>query len=109
MEHGMPKSLLWIAAWHAAITGSTRDSLRVCRTRPTAAWKNIVSQGIVLLVFESGRGLPLLCLHGMWGDLHLFDDGSRELSSSFRLLTMALRGHGRSEITTMIDFPPKGQ
>lgn len=57
----------------------------------------IISQGLALRVIESGRGRPLLCLHGLGCDHHMFDDLSRELSPSFRVVRMALRGHGRSD------------
>ena len=57
----------------------------------------ITSQGVGLRACESGGGLPLVFVHGMWCDHHMFDALWQALPPSLRLIALDLRGHGQSE------------
>jgi pimeloyl-ACP methyl ester carboxylesterase len=49
-----------------------------------------------------GVGPPLVLIHGIGGDPHVFDDLAPRLRARFHVLAYARRGHGDS------DVPPKG-
>jgi pimeloyl-ACP methyl ester carboxylesterase len=44
-----------------------------------------------------GDGPPLVLLHGLWDDPHVFDDLARHLRDRFRVVAYARRGHGDSD------------
>jgi len=48
-----------------------------------------------------GEGRPIVLLHGgLWGYIHEYEDYIPKLSRHFRVIAIASRGHGRSEIGT---------
>ena len=50
-----------------------------------------------LIAYErSGKGHPLVLVHGLGANLHSWDSVSRELEDSFDIVRPDLRGHGRS-------------
>lgn len=46
---------------------------------------------------ETGSGPPLLLLHGLTGNRHMFDEETRILKKYFRVIAPDFRGHGDSE------------
>ncbi|TLG03283.1 alpha/beta hydrolase [Nocardia cyriacigeorgica] len=52
--------------------------------------------GVRLLVEESGRGDPLVLVHGSWGDHRVWDLVEPELARSFRVIRYDRRGHSGS-------------
>jgi pimeloyl-ACP methyl ester carboxylesterase len=59
--------------------------------------------GTSLFYEETGRGEPLLLVHGSWVDHTTWDAVVPGLNSSFRVVTCDLRGHGQSRLD-----PPDG-
>src|SRR5678815_442714 len=47
-----------------------------------------------------GDGPPLVMIHGIGDNPHIFDDLSRSLHKDFRIIAYARRGHGQSESPT---------
>jgi pimeloyl-ACP methyl ester carboxylesterase len=61
------------------------------------------ANGVGLDVLDwGGDGPPLVLIHGIGDDPHLFDDLAAPLSRDFRVVAYARRGHGHS------DAPPPG-
>lgn len=59
--------------------------------------RTIHSDGLRLQADEQGKGLPLLLVHGMWCNRHMFDALQRALPPDLRTIKLDLRGHGQSE------------
>ncbi len=56
------------------------------------------SQGIRLNYLDwGGGGRPLVMIHGIGDDPHIFDDVASRLRDEFRVVAYARRGHGRSD------------
>ena len=51
-----------------------------------------------LALDEQGAGFPLLFLHGMWCDRHIFDGVAEAMSGGYRAICPDLRGHGGSGV-----------
>ncbi len=60
----------------------------------------IRSEDIDLFTHDQGTGLPILLLHGMWCDHHVYDDVVHGLADAYRIICPDLRGHGQSETPT---------
>ena len=58
----------------------------------------IPAADIQMKVHEQGAGAPLLLLHGMWCDHHVFDAVVEGLTDGYRTVCPDLRGHGGSGI-----------
>ena len=56
----------------------------------------IRSGDIDLHTHDRGAGFPILLLHGMWCDHHVYDDVVDGLADAYRIICPDLRGHGRS-------------
>src|SRR5580765_4512438 len=64
----------------------------------------VTVKGLKLYYEETGKGMPLLLLHGFGrtaSDWKLF---TLELSKSFRVIAMDLPGHGRSDLMDTTDI-----
>ena len=46
---------------------------------------------------QQGKGRAVILLHGFLEDLHIWDEFSSELSKSYRVISIELPGHGKSE------------
>lgn len=55
------------------------------------------SSGINLTYEEHGTGEPLVLLHGLTGNRHMFDDEVGIFKKYFRTIVLDARGHGESE------------
>ncbi len=51
---------------------------------------------IDLFTHDRGTGIPILLLHGMWCDHHVYDVVVDGLAGAYRIICPDLRGHGRS-------------
>jgi pimeloyl-ACP methyl ester carboxylesterase len=58
-----------------------------------------IGNGVQLYYQESGKGQPLVLIHGMWGSGRFFTRQMADLSKHYRCITFDLRGHGRSTMT----------
>lgn len=56
------------------------------------------NQGARLYYEESGQGKPLIFLHGASWDLHQWDRQIKHFSSSYRVIALDARGHGKSTL-----------
>lgn len=53
--------------------------------------------GPITLVYEEhGKGVPLILLHGLTGNRHMFDHETSILKKYFRVILLDARGHGES-------------
>lgn len=59
---------------------------------------------MTLPYFINGTGEPILFLHGLGNNKHLWDS-QHELSSKYQLIIPDLRGHGENDIKTDITLP----
>lgn len=57
----------------------------------------ITSGGGRLRAYETGNGLALFFVHGMWCDHHMYDALWQALPPIYRLIALDIRGHGQSE------------
>lgn len=53
--------------------------------------------GTELALTEKGIGQPVILLHGLTGNRHMFDEEIKVLSKYFRVIAFDFRGHGDSE------------
>ncbi len=59
---------------------------------------SIPAADVHLTIHEAGEGFPLVLLHGMWCDHHVFDTVVDGLPSGYRTICPDLRGHGSSGV-----------
>lgn len=57
----------------------------------------VTLNGITLFYQEFGTGEPFILLHGLGGDLHMFESEIEHLKANYRVIALDSRGHGRSE------------
>lgn len=55
------------------------------------------SNGVSLVYEEFGEGYPLLLLHGLTGNRHMFNDEVHVFKKYFRTIVLDARGHGDSD------------
>ena len=55
------------------------------------------SNGVSLVYEEFGEGEPLVLLHGLTGNRHMFNDEVQIFKKYFRTIILDARGHGESE------------
>ncbi|WP_019413558.1 alpha/beta fold hydrolase [Paenisporosarcina sp. TG20] len=55
------------------------------------------SNGVSLAYEEFGQGVPLLLLHGLTGNRHMFDEDVNVFKKYFRTIVLDARGHGDSD------------
>ncbi|QBP42136.1 alpha/beta fold hydrolase [Paenisporosarcina antarctica] len=55
------------------------------------------SNGVSLVYEEFGEGEPLLLLHGLTGNRHMFDEDVNVFRKYFRTIVLDARGHGDSD------------
>ena len=60
------------------------------------ATHSILSGDIALATHDRGAGVPIMMLHGMWCDHHVFDAVVEGLTGAYRTICPDLRGHGAS-------------
>lgn len=65
---------------------------------------NIQANGISLFYEVSGKGTPLVLLHGNGEDHHIFDCLSNQLKTSFTVYALDSRNHGQSEKTNDFSY-----
>src|SRR4030095_4402059 len=53
--------------------------------------------GVNLFYEIKGKGKPVVCVHGSWGDHQAWDSAAELLSKEFTVLTYDRRGHSQSE------------
>ena len=58
--------------------------------------KFIEVSGYKIFTKTEGSGKPLLLLHSLWGNLHIFDNITRNLSQRYKVIRIDFPGHGRS-------------
>jgi pimeloyl-ACP methyl ester carboxylesterase len=58
-----------------------------------------IGGGVWLYFEESGRGEPILLVHGLWASSRFFRQQIADLGRDYRALAVDLRGHGRSSMT----------
>ncbi len=61
--------------------------------------KIVVDDGVELFYRDSGRGRPIVFIHGIWASSRFFDHQIEALSRRFRVVAFDLRGHGQSAMT----------
>lgn len=67
----------------------------------TGRYLNVGDANIYYEVY--GQGRPIILLHGgLYGYINEYEDYIVKLSESFKVIAIALRGHGRSEIGTKV-------
>ncbi|MFT4435563.1 alpha/beta fold hydrolase [Caballeronia sp. 15715] len=68
-------------------------------TAQTAPDQTFTGRGVVLNYRLQGEGSrPLVCIHGVGSSLDAWEGVAAKLSDTFRILTLDLRGHGRSSL-----------
>ncbi|CAN7359148.1 alpha/beta fold hydrolase [Caballeronia sp. LjRoot29] len=68
-------------------------------TAQTAADQTFTGRGVVLNYRLQGEGSrPLVCIHGVGSSLDAWEGVAAKLSDTFSILTLDLRGHGRSSL-----------
>ncbi|MFT4506953.1 alpha/beta fold hydrolase [Caballeronia sp. 15711] len=68
-------------------------------TAQTAPDQTFTGRGVVLNYRLQGEGSrPLVCIHGVGSSLDAWEGVATKLSDTFRILTLDLRGHGRSSL-----------
>src|SRR5215813_12891270 len=86
------RRLLFAAAFLSAVTS--------VRAQPAARDLYVTLNGLRLHVLETGNasaGRPaIILLHGIARHAHTFDHIARDLSRSYRVLAVDMRGHGDS-------------
>jgi len=55
------------------------------------------SNGVSLVYEEFGKGEPLVLLHGLTGNRHMFNDEVQIFKKYFRTIVLDARGHGESD------------
>ena len=74
------------------------DAARTSTTQ-TAGERTFSGRGVVLNYRLQGEGSrSLVCIHGVGSSLEAWEGVAEKLSDSFRILTLDLRGHGRSSL-----------
>ncbi|AYC30329.1 alpha/beta fold hydrolase [Paenisporosarcina cavernae] len=66
--------------------------------------KKFEHNGIQLAYEEFGQGEPLLLLHGLTGNRHMFDEEVEVFQKYFRTIVLDARGHGDSDRPTAYDL-----
>ena len=59
--------------------------------------QEFIIRGRRIAFTDTGKGLPVVLLHGFTESLDIWEDYSRELSPSYRVICIDLPGHGYSE------------
>ena len=63
---------------------------------PAEGPQSLTVGGVTLNYRLDGQGEPLICIHGVGSYLEAWESVAERLSDRFRILTLDLRGHGRS-------------
>jgi non-heme chloroperoxidase len=58
-----------------------------------------IGAGVQLYYEECGAGPVIVFVHGMWASSRFFHKQMRELKGKYRVISLDLRGHGRSSMT----------
>lgn len=58
-----------------------------------------IGGGVQLYYEECGEGPVILFVHGMWASSRFFHEQMRALNGKYRVISLDLRGHGRSSMT----------